>query len=61
MIITDGKLEKQYSMPPIAIKTDEDELMRMEAKWRSIHTRSGLLDRVRQSEVSLADAQQQVQ
>ncbi len=55
-IITDDDLEIVAEGPDLIVHATEDELSRMDDVVVRMHTHSGLLDAIRSSEVSLADA-----
>lgn len=56
-IITDGHLNVLEEGPVLAIHQDEATLNNMEKWSRNTHTKSGLLQRIKDSKVSLADAE----
>ena len=55
-LITDDGLEIVATGPDLVIHQPEEALDRMDATVRAMHTTSGLLEQVRSSTVSLADA-----
>lgn len=55
-IITDDELEVVAEGPDLVVHATEDELTRMEDVVVRMHTESGLLDRIRASDLTLADA-----
>lgn len=55
-IITDDDLEVVAEGPDLVVHATEDELARMEDVVVRMHTESGLLDRIRASDLTLADA-----
>jgi oligoribonuclease len=60
VIITDSELNSLAEGPVLAIHQDESILSAMDEWNTSHHGSSGLLDRVRKTDVSVADAEQQV-
>ena len=56
-IVTDAELTVIAEGPCLVIHQPEAELSRMNAYVRDLHTRSGLIERIQQSTVSLADAE----
>jgi oligoribonuclease len=56
-IVTDAELTVIAEGPCLVIHQPEAELARMNAYVRDLHTRSGLIERIQQSTVSLADAE----
>jgi oligoribonuclease len=58
-IITDDDLAIVAEGPDLVVHATEDELSRMDEVVVRMHTESGLLDRIRASELSLADAGEQ--
>eukprot|EP00850_Spirogloea_muscicola_P019490 SM000191S05239 [mRNA] locus=s191:185703:188103:- [translate_table: standard] len=59
-IITDGKLKHQIAGPDLVINETEEVLAGMNEWCQEHHLKSGLIDRVRSSNISLVDAEQQV-
>ena len=57
-IVTDDDLTIVAEGPDLVVHATDDELSRMEEVVVRMHTDSGLLDRIRSSELSLADAGQ---
>jgi oligoribonuclease len=55
-VITDDLLQTIAEGPDIVVHATAEELERMEPVVRSMHTRSGLLDAIQSSPVSLAEA-----
>ncbi len=55
-IITDDQLETIAEGPELIVHATDEELAGMDEFVRNMHTTSGLLDRIRASTVSLADA-----
>ena len=58
-LVTDNDLNVLAEGPEIVINTSEDHLGRMIEIVREMHTKSGLVARVRQSTVNLADAERE--
>lgn len=58
-IITNGSLDIIAQGPHLVIAQPEDKLKSMNSVVYTMHTTSGLIDRVRASKVTLLDAQQQ--
>ena len=58
-IVTDGDLNVLAEGPNLVIHATEEELSKMVPFVRDLHTRTGLLDRIRTSTVTLADAQRE--
>ena len=58
-IVTDADLAVLEEGPPLVIHQPETELVRMNEVVRQMHTRSGLIDRIRSSTLPLADAEAQ--
>jgi oligoribonuclease len=58
-LITDDELELVAEGPDLIVHASEDELSRMDDVVTRMHTKSGLLDEIRASTVSLADATEQ--
>ena len=58
-VVTDKELNKVAEGPVIAIKQDDSVLQAMDEWNTTQHTKSGLLERVRKSEYSVADAERQ--
>lgn len=56
VLITDDELELVATGPDLVIHQPEEALDRMDDTVRTMHTDSGLLEKVRSSTVSLADA-----
>lgn len=56
-LVTDDDLEVVATGPELVIHATEDELAGMDEVVVEMHTRSGLLEQIRASTVSLADAQ----
>jgi oligoribonuclease len=59
-IVTDGSLEALDAGIDIVIHADEDALSRMDDFVRNMHTKSGLLDEIEKSDVSVESAQARV-
>lgn len=59
VIVTDGNLEIVAEGPNLVIHQPEHALATMNDFVRELHTKSGLLERIRTSEVSLAEAAKQ--
>jgi oligoribonuclease len=57
-LITDGELRVLAEGPSLVIHQPEEVLSQMDDYVRQMHTRSGLLDKIRASTVSLADAEE---
>jgi oligoribonuclease len=55
-LLTDDNLEIVAEGPDIVVRASDEELAAMEDVVRSMHTRSGLLDAIKASNVTLADA-----
>jgi oligoribonuclease len=55
-IVTDDDLEIVAEGPDLVVHATDDELSRMDDFVRAMHTSSGLLETIRSSELSLADA-----
>lgn len=60
VIITDGDLEQVIEGPDLVIHATEEELARMDEVVLKMHTKSGLLELVRASEISIADAEKAI-
>jgi len=60
VVVTDATLQRVADGPVLAIQQSEDILGGMDQWNQSTHTRSGLVDRVRSSRLSEADAEAQV-
>ena len=58
-LLTDDELELVATGPELVIKATEDELSAMDDVVVDMHTRSGLLEQIRASTVSLDEAMQQ--
>ena len=58
-LVTDAHLEILAEGPVLAIRRSEEELATLDDWSRATHTRSGLLARVRDSAVDIAEAEQQ--
>jgi oligoribonuclease len=58
-LITDARLEVVAEGPCLILHASEEELGRMEPTVHEMHTRSGLLEAIRASTVSLAEATEQ--
>ena len=58
-IVTDSDLNELAQGPVLAIATPEDALVAMDEWNQTHHSASGLLDRVRKSEVSMVEAEAQ--
>jgi oligoribonuclease len=56
-IVTDAELNLIAEGPCLVIHQPEDELARMNPFVRDLHTRSGLIDRIRESTISLTEAE----
>eukprot|EP00850_Spirogloea_muscicola_P018630 SM000173S02999 [mRNA] locus=s173:106129:108331:+ [translate_table: standard] len=59
-IITDGRLKHQIAGPDLVINETEEVLAGMNEWCQEHHLKSGLVERVRSSNISLLDAEQQV-
>lgn len=55
-LLTDDELRPIAEGPDIVIHATSEQLMQMDEVVRSMHTRSGLLDAIQASSISLADA-----
>ena len=55
-LITDDDLEVVAEGPDIVVRASDEELAAMDEVVRSMHSRSGLLDAIRTSDVDLAEA-----
>lgn len=55
-LVTDDELAIVAEGPDLVVHADEDELARMEPVVVDMHTRSGLLDEIRRSSITLEDA-----
>jgi oligoribonuclease len=60
MVVTDAQLNVVAEGPVVVIHQDDSVLDRMDAWNRSTHARSGLIDRVRESQVGEAAAERQM-
>lgn len=60
VIVTDGTLETRIDGPEMVIAASDDELARMDRVVTDMHTRSGLLERIRSATTSVAEAETQV-
>lgn len=60
VMVSDGTLEQVVEGPDLVIAASDDELAAMDAFVAEMHATSGLLDVVRRSEVSMAEAEAQV-
>ncbi len=60
VVVTDAALEIVAEGPVLAVHQDDAVLNGMDAWNRSTHARSGLVDRVRQSDIDEADAEARV-
>ena len=60
VIVTDGALERLEEGPDLVLATPEDSLGGMDAVVVQMHGASGLTEAIRASEITLADAEQQV-
>lgn len=58
-LVTDGALELVAEGPELVIHQPEEALARMQPVVVEMHTRSGLIERIRASKISLAEAEQQ--
>jgi oligoribonuclease len=58
-LVTDARLEVIAEGPCLILQAGEQELADMAPEVREMHTRSGLLDAIRASKVTLADATRQ--
>jgi oligoribonuclease len=58
-VVTDGELNVLAEGPNLAIRRTEEELALMDAWNVSTHTGSGLVERIRASEVDVAEAERQ--
>ncbi|MBN3724917.1 oligoribonuclease [Burkholderia sp. Ac-20379] len=61
VVVTNSTLERAVEGPVLAIHQSDETLAKMDAWNQSTHGRSGLIDRVRASTVSEADAAAQIQ
>ncbi|MEX3630429.1 MAG: oligoribonuclease [Burkholderia sp.] len=61
VVVTNSTLEKVVEGPVLAIHQSDETLAKMDAWNQSTHGRSGLIDRVRASTVSEAEAAAQIQ
>ncbi|GAB7535363.1 oligoribonuclease [Burkholderia sp. 22PA0099] len=61
VVVTNSTLERVVEGPVLAIHQSDETLAKMDAWNQSTHGRSGLIDRVRASTVSEADAAAQIQ
>ncbi len=61
VVVTNSTLDKTVEGPVLAIHQSDETLARMDAWNQSTHGRSGLIDRVRASTVSEAEAAAQIQ
>ncbi|ATF87105.1 MULTISPECIES: oligoribonuclease [Burkholderia] len=61
VVVTNSTLDKVVEGPVLAIHQSDETLARMDAWNQSTHGRSGLIDRVRASTVSEAEAAAQIQ
>ncbi len=61
VVVTNSTLDKAVEGPVLAIHQSDETLARMDAWNQSTHGRSGLIDRVRASTVSEAEAAAQIQ
>ncbi|MDN7806035.1 oligoribonuclease [Burkholderia gladioli] len=61
VVVTNSMLDKVVEGPVLAIHQSDETLARMDAWNQSTHGRSGLIDRVRASTVSEAEAAAQIQ
>ena len=60
VIVTDGSLEQIIEGPDLVVSAPEDVLARMHPRVVEMHRSSGLIDEIRASELTLADAEDQV-
>ena len=60
VIVTDGQLEDAVEGPELVIGCDEEVLGRMHPRVKEMHRRSGLIGEIRASELTVADAEEQV-
>ncbi len=60
VILTDGQLAQTIEGPDLVIAAPPDALARMAPIVRTMHTESGLLDRIRNSAMSVAQAEESV-
>ncbi len=60
MVVTDGDLKVLADGPNLVVHQPESALAAMDSFVRDMHTRSGLVDRIRTSTTSLADAEAEV-
>ncbi len=58
-LVTDGDLNVLAEGPNLAIRRTEDDLAKMDAWNVATHTKSGLVERIRASEVDVAEAERQ--
>jgi len=58
-LVTDGALEVVAEGPELIIHASEKDLAKMQPFVVEMHTRSGLLEKIRASQVTLADAERQ--
>ena len=56
-IITDSELNIIAKGPDLVINASDDELNKMNAYVRDMHTKSGLIDEVRKSSLTIRDAE----
>ena len=56
-IITDSELNIIAKGPDLVINASEDELNKMNAYVRDMHTKSGLIDEVKKSSLTIRDAE----
>ena len=60
VIVTDGALERVLEGPDLVLGADEDALQGMDQFVVDMHTSSGLLERIRASDLGLAQAEDEV-
>ena len=60
VIVTDGSLDQIVEGPDLVLQADEEALERMAPVVREMHGLSGLTDAVRQSELTIAEAEKAV-
>ncbi len=59
-IVTDGALEQEVEGPDLVLGADEEQLASMDPVVREMHTASGLLEDIRASGTTVAEAERQV-
>lgn len=60
VVVTDGQLEEVVEGPDVVVHAPEDALERMVEVVRTMHRDSGLLDEVRTTDVTVAEAEEAV-